>query len=110
MTLLVSQVNLGGEASPGPAQAVVVRLGTGPARRFFLGPAVAAGARGMLMGPAVRGVGVDLPRDQPGSVRPGLHTRHSRSSESGTVRQFWEAKANVLNAGTESACFAPGIG
>jgi len=65
-------MNPGGEASRGPAQTVVVRLGAGAAGRFLLGPPVAAGACGVLMGPADRGVDVDLPRDQSRRIRPGL--------------------------------------
>lgn len=65
-------MDLGGEASPGPAQAVVVGFDLETAWRFLLGLPIAAGARGVLVGPADRGVDVDLPRDQPSRVRPGL--------------------------------------
>ncbi|GHG40029.1 hypothetical protein GCM10018784_62240 [Streptomyces hydrogenans] len=35
------------------------------------GPAVVAGTRGVLRGPADRGADVDLPRDRPCRIRPG---------------------------------------
>jgi hypothetical protein len=65
-------VNLGGEAAAGPPQAVIVGLRAGAARRFLLDLTVTAGACSVLMGPADRGVDVDLPRDQPGRIRSGL--------------------------------------
>lgn len=56
--LLTGQMDFGGEASPRPAQAMVVGLGAGAARRFLLSRSVPAGACGVLMGPADRGVDV----------------------------------------------------
>jgi hypothetical protein len=65
-------MDLCGEASPGPAQGVISGLGLNPTRRLLLSLSMTAGARGVLMGPADRGVDVDLPRDQPGRIRSGL--------------------------------------
>ncbi|GHI45477.1 hypothetical protein ScoT_16510 [Streptomyces albidoflavus] len=92
LTLLAGQMDLGGEASPGPAQAVVVRLGTGPGRRFLLSLPVATGARGVLMGPADRVVDGDLSRDHPGHIRPSLQP--SQQSGPGAVT-LPEAKESV---------------
>jgi hypothetical protein len=72
LTLFASQIDLGGEAAAGPAKTMVLRLGAGFARRFPLGLSVAAGACGVLMGSADRGVDADLPRDQPCRIRAGL--------------------------------------
>ncbi|CAM5689208.1 hypothetical protein STENM36S_04939 [Streptomyces tendae] len=53
---------------------MVLGFGAGPARWLVLGMAVTAGARSVLMGPPDRGIDVDLPRDQPGRVRPDLQS------------------------------------
>jgi hypothetical protein len=53
---------------------MVLGFGAGTARWLVLGMAVTAGARRVLMGPTDRGIDVDLPRDQPGRVRPDLQS------------------------------------
>lgn len=44
LALLAGEMDLGGEASPGPSHAVIAGLGAGSARRFLLGLPVAAAA------------------------------------------------------------------
>ncbi|MFF6958551.1 hypothetical protein [Streptomyces sp. NPDC008317] len=72
LALLARQMILGGEAALEPAQTVVVGLRAGSAGRFLLSMSVPAGACGVVMGPADRGVDVDLPRDQTCRIRPSL--------------------------------------
>src|SRR5439155_4841853 len=71
--LLTGQMQLGGPATPRPAQRVIVRLVTTyPARRFELQFRPLPGTGGVLMGTGDGRVNAHVPRDQTQHISPAL--------------------------------------
>jgi hypothetical protein len=72
LPLLTGQVHLGGEPAARAAQPMIAGLGLSATGRFPLRPAIPACARGVLVGPADRGIHADLPADPARRVRRRL--------------------------------------
>jgi len=85
VALFAGQVQLGGPATPGPAQRVIVGLDADTARRLSLLATTAAGAGGVLVGAHDRGIHAHVPSNQAGVIgqrlQPGLTTPSPSTSD-----------------------------
>jgi hypothetical protein len=85
VALFAGQVQLGGPATPGPAQRVIVGLDADTARRLSLLATTAAGAGGVLVGAHDRGIHAHVPSTQAGVIgqrlQPGLTTPSPSTSD-----------------------------
>lgn len=72
LTLLDSEMQLGGEAASRPSQPVIMRLDEHAAWWLLLQVALLAGPGRMLVGAADRGVDVQVPRDRTPRIGQGL--------------------------------------